>query len=70
MKQCYIEKGFSNKNWQLIETMNDIIDDYQMQGFVLTVRQLYYQLVARDIIPNTLQEYKRVASKHQVSSRF
>lgn len=62
MKQCYIEKGFSNKNWQLIETMNDIIDEYQEQGFVLTVRQLYYQLVARDIIPNTLQEYKRVAS--------
>lgn len=41
--------------------MNLIIDEYQEQGFVLTVRQLYYQLVARDIIANTLNDYKRVA---------
>ncbi len=61
MKQCYTPKTFSQKTMQLIYVINDIIDDYQDQGFRLTVRQLYYQLVARDIIPNTLQEYKRVA---------
>lgn len=40
--------------------MNSICDDYMAQGFVLTVRQLYYQLVARAIIPNTERSYKRV----------
>ncbi|WP_236709343.1 hypothetical protein [Pseudomonas sp. Leaf127] len=41
--------------------MNTLIAEYQRQGYVLTVRQLYYQLVARDLIENTLQSYKRVA---------
>lgn len=61
-KQCYLPKRFSVRNEQFIDLMNDIISDYQRQGYVLTVRQLYYQLVARDLISNTLQEYKRVAS--------
>lgn len=60
-KVCYIEKKFSKANAELIELMNALIRSYQAEGYVLTVRQLYYQLVARDIISNTLQEYKRVA---------
>lgn len=62
MKHCYIERAFSHSSTQLIYQVNDIVDDYQGQGFRLTVRQIYYQLVARDIVPNTLQSYKRVAS--------
>jgi hypothetical protein len=42
-----------------------IIADYQAQGFVLTVRQLYYQLVARDVIENSLKSYKRITSHCQ-----
>lgn len=61
-KQCYIPKKFHLGTERLIDTMNDIVEDYVEQGYVLTVRQLYYQLVARDIIANNLQEYKRVAS--------
>lgn len=60
-KVCYIEKNFSRANQQLIDYMNRVILGYQEEGYVLTVRQLYYQLVARDVISNTLQEYKRVA---------
>lgn len=62
MKQCYLPKTFSSKTLALIDIVNSIVREYQAQGFILTVRQLYYQLVARDIIPNTLQEYKRAAS--------
>lgn len=62
MKQCYIPTKFKPATLRLIDTINDIVEEYQEQGYVLTVRQLYYQLVARDIIPNTLQEYKRAAS--------
>lgn len=39
-----------------------IIEDYVKQGFVLTVRQLYYQLVARNLIPNTERSYKNITS--------
>lgn len=60
-KHCYIPKVFTPAHSALISTMNDIIDEYQAQGFVLTVRQLYYQLVARAVVENTLQSYKRVA---------
>jgi hypothetical protein len=45
----------------MIDRANMIINEYQAAGYVLTVRQLYYQLVARGIIENTLQSYKNIA---------
>ncbi|SCL32201.1 hypothetical protein GA0070616_4406 [Micromonospora nigra] len=39
-----------------------ICSEYATQGFDLTLRQLYYQFVARDWIPNTVQSYKRIGS--------
>ena len=60
-RQCYIPKNFNRDNTIMIDYMNSVIRDYQRQGYVLTVRQLYYQLVARDVIENTLQSYKRIA---------
>ncbi|MEX6119124.1 hypothetical protein AB6G31_16120 [Providencia hangzhouensis] len=61
MKQKYIEKRFSAESCNLIHVINDIVDDYQAEGYTLTTRQVYYQLVARDIIENTLNSYKRIA---------
>lgn len=58
----YKRFNFQDKVLDLIETMSGIIADYQAQGFVLTVRQLYYQLVARDIIENSQKSYKRITS--------
>lgn len=58
----YTRFNFSDKVLDLIEVMNSIITTYQAQGFVLTVRQLYYQLVARDIIENSQKSYKRITS--------
>lgn len=46
----------------LIDHANAIIEEYQGQGFMLTLRQLYYQFVARDLLPNTVQNYKRLGS--------
>ena len=46
----------------LVEVCNQVIADYQAQGFTLTLRQLYYQLVSRDVIPNRQKEYKRLGS--------
>lgn len=58
----YIEKSFQNATLDLITTANTIIEEYQAQGFSLTLRQLYYQMVARDILPNQQKEYKRLGS--------
>lgn len=58
----YITKRFTRDSIALINIANAIIDEYQGAGYTLTIRQLYYQLVARDHIANNLKEYKRVAS--------
>jgi hypothetical protein len=62
MKECFVDKGFRAETLDLIEQINDILDDYNSQGFVLSLRQLYYQLVSRDLIPNTIQDYKRIGN--------
>jgi hypothetical protein len=61
-KICYVEKVFSAASLSLISLCNTIIEDYTAQGFMLTLRQMYYQLVSRDIIANKQTEYKRVGS--------
>lgn len=62
MKICYIEKRFASKSRTMIDNANAIIEEYLAQGYELTLRQLYYQFVARDLIPNTLREYKNLGS--------
>lgn len=63
MKEAYIEAPrFHKKSLQMIQVIDEIIEDYQSQGFRLTVRQLYYQLVARDHIPNNSRSYENIVS--------
>lgn len=59
-KITYIRKNFRSPTLARIATANSIIEEYQAQGFSLTLRQLYYQLVARGIIPNAMNEYKKL----------
>jgi len=61
-REAFIEKNFRPETLSLIETCNRVIREYQAQGFTLTLRQLYYQMVARDVIPNKQSEYKRLGS--------
>lgn len=60
MRERFISKDFRGPALEIIEQANTIIAEYQAAGFVLTLRQLYYQFVARAIIPNRQQEYKRL----------
>lgn len=62
MKEQFINKNFRIDSLDLIEDISGIVEEYQAQGFVLTVRQLYYQLVARDRIPNTERSYKNTVN--------
>lgn len=60
-KIAYEERKFRAGSLALIRKMDDIVTDYQRKGYQLTLRQCYYQLVARDIIENTEKSYKRIA---------
>lgn len=62
MKICYTPKKFSKGHWNTIQRANQILEDYAAQGFTLTLRQLYYQFVARGYIPNRQKSYKRLGS--------
>ena len=62
MKEAFIERNFSAKSLEVIQKANEIIRAYQAQGFTLTLRQLYYQFVSRDLIANRQSEYKRLGS--------
>jgi hypothetical protein len=61
-KICYVEKRFNRSSKILIEHANKILAEYAQRGLVVTLRQLYYQFVSRDIIPNNQKEYKRLGS--------
>lgn len=59
-KIAYISKRFHASSQAIILAANHIIEEYNRAGYSLTLRQLYYQFVARDLIPNTQQDYKRL----------
>ncbi len=61
-KILYIPKNFRGKSKVMIARANKIIEEYNAQGFTLTLRQLYYQFVARDFIPNTVKSYKMLGT--------
>jgi hypothetical protein len=58
----YIEKNFTTGTMAVIDQANAIIAEYTAQGFNLTLRQIYYQFVARDLIENTMRSYKRLGN--------
>lgn len=62
MKETFIEKDFGADALQMIVTINTILADYAAQGYDLSLRQLYYQLVSRNIIENTERSYKNVGN--------
>lgn len=63
----YTDAGGNKARWtknqsELAGEICGIVDVYMAEGYCLTVRQLYYQLVARDLIPNAMDVYKRVCT--------
>lgn len=62
MEICYKEINFRPKSLELIEKVNGIINEYLQMGYDLTLRQVYYQLVARDMIPNNERSYKNLGN--------
>ena len=58
----YKEIKFQQKSLDLIELVNQVVNEYSAQGYELTLRQAYYQLVARGYIPNNERSYKNIGN--------
>ena len=61
MKEQFINWNPARKSLETVERANEIVADYTAQGFQLTVRQIYYQFVARGLISNTEKSYKSLS---------
>lgn len=63
MKERFRDKlHLSKVNQEQLKIINEIIEEYAEEGYTLTLRQLYYQLVSRDIIPNKQTEYAKLST--------
>lgn len=58
----YESKNFGDHKQALIDMADRICREYEAQGYNLTLRQLYYQFVSRDLIPNNQREYKKLGT--------
>jgi len=58
----FIEKRFNRKSRAVILQANEIIAEYQAAGFTLTLRQLYYQFVARGLLANKQTNYDNLGN--------
>lgn len=56
----YVPKKFKDDAQIVIQHARQICEEYAAQGLDLTLRQLYYQFVSRDLIENHQKEYKRL----------
>ena len=59
--QYVVEKRWAKSTRELLYKVIEIVDEYTEQGYRMTLRQLYYQLVSRDIIPNQQREYAKLS---------
>jgi len=58
----YVKKNFQPETLRLISQANEICEGYAASGLSLTLRQLYYQFVARDLLPNRQKSYDRLGA--------
>ena len=61
-KEQFIDKRFNAGSLMMIEQANGILAEYHAKGFTMTLRQLHYQFVSRDLYANTQQNYKRLGN--------
>lgn len=61
MKEQFREKRFKSKSVVLLKRAQAIIAEYEAQSIIMTLRQLYYQLVSRAYLDNTPREYGKLS---------
>lgn len=62
MKEFFKDTNFKPASLELLRECEQIIDSYLAQGLRLTLRQLYYQLVTKNLIKNEEKSYKKVGA--------
>lgn len=51
MKEAFVDKTFRADTLEVIELCEAVLEEYAKEGYDLTLRQLYYQMIARDLFP-------------------
>lgn len=59
---AYEEWNPSENSLSIVRIANQICAEYAQQGYDLTLRQLYYQFVARDYLPNNQRSYSNLGA--------
>lgn len=59
---AYIPRKFYSDSQRLISHANQICAEYAAQGLKLTLRQVFYQFVARDLFANSQKNYDKLGS--------
>lgn len=59
---AYVPRDFMPASLELIGAANAILERYERAGRVMSLRQLYYQLVTMSVIPNSERSYSRLGS--------
>lgn len=62
MKRRFREINLRKDSLSLIAAANEIIEEYQGAGYKMTLRQLYYQFVSKNLLANTEKNYKRLGN--------
>ena len=63
MREQFINRKFHDGSLKILDDAQSIIGEYTQKGFVLTLRQLYYQFVARGLLPeNTIKTYNKLGT--------
>lgn len=55
---AYIFRSMHSSSQLLLNQMIRIIEGYEQRGYKLTIRQLYYQLVSRNVVHNDMSSYQ------------
>ncbi len=70
MREQFINWHPNKATRELLGIIDAILSRYEQMGYQLTIRQLYYQLVSRNAIANSIRQYKalvNIASQGRLS---
>jgi hypothetical protein len=68
MRELFVPRNFKTKLAR-IEQANAILAEYTGQGFTLTLRQLFYQIVARQLVENMQANYDALSNEFEAHWR-
>lgn len=60
MKEKFVDWKPNTESCARLEQIGVVLEKYESMGIKLTLRQLYYQLVSKNIIRNQQKQYKRL----------